>query len=49
MSDGNVIIEKDGRSRMITPQGYTILYEKDRNVVLHPTGGVTYNSNTYIN
>jgi hypothetical protein len=49
VSDGNVIIEKDGKTRMITPNGYTIIYEKDKSVILHPTGGITYNQNTYIN
>jgi hypothetical protein len=34
---------------LITPNGYTILYEKDRSVILHPTGGITYKQNTYIN
>ena len=34
---------------MITPEGYTILFGKDKNVILHPNGGITYSSDTYIN
>lgn len=34
---------------MVTPEGYTILFEKDKSTILHPTGGITYNHDTYIN
>lgn len=34
---------------MITPDGYTIIYEADKSIILHPTGGITYSSDTYIN
>ena len=48
-TSGNVLIEKDGSTRMITPDGYTIIYEADKSIILHPTGGITYSSDTYIN
>jgi hypothetical protein len=34
---------------MVTPNGYTILYDQSGSTILHPTGGITYNSNTYTN
>jgi hypothetical protein len=49
VSDGNVLVEKEGSTRMITPSGYTIIYGKEGSTILHPTGGITYNSSTYTN
>jgi hypothetical protein len=34
---------------MVTPEGYTIIYEKDRSVILHPNGGISYSKETYVN
>ena len=34
---------------MITPEGYTIIFNKDKSVILHPNGGITYSSDTYVN
>jgi hypothetical protein len=48
-TSGNVLIEKEGSTRMITPNGYTIIYEGEKSTILHPTGGITYSNDTYIN
>jgi hypothetical protein len=34
---------------LVTPDGYSIIYGKDSSVILHPSGGVTHSSDTYVN
>lgn len=33
----------------MTPEGYTIIYDKERSIILHPNGGITYSKDTYVN
>lgn len=46
---GNVMFEQGGETRVITPEGYTIVYEKERSIILHPSGGISYSQDTYVN
>ena len=34
---------------MIDHNGYTIIYENNKNIILHPNGGFTYPPTSYIN
>jgi hypothetical protein len=48
-SAGTVAFEQGEDTRLITPDGYTIIYDHDKSVILHPNGGVTYSKDTYVN
>jgi len=48
-ANGNVLIESGEKKRIITPQGYTVIYGNGNTVIVHPNGGVTYNKDSYIN
>jgi hypothetical protein len=47
LAGGNVLVEKDGRSRMVTPNGYSIVYGEHGSTILHPDGAITHSSDTY--
>jgi hypothetical protein len=44
---GNVLVEKEGSSRMVTPSGYSIIYGEKGSTILHPDGAITHSSDTY--
>lgn len=44
-----MVFEDSKGTRMVTPEGYTILFEGEKSTILHPRGGITYSSDTYVN
>jgi hypothetical protein len=48
-ANGNVLIESGDNKRIVTPQGYTVIYGGANNVIVHPNGGITYSKDSYIN
>ncbi len=45
-----MIIRKPNESiRLITPEGYTIVYEENKPTILHPDGGISHPPSKYIN
>lgn len=48
-SSGTLTFEQGPHKRLITPQGFTLLYHQDGAVILHPNGTVTYGPDTYVN
>lgn len=41
------MVEKEGRSRIVTPSGYSILYGEQGSTILHPDGAITHSADTY--